>query len=88
MYGIDLSFYNTLFHYHQYPINVWALQGYHECLVQLDRTSETDYIVPQLKVAFSIADVPIKTSATWSKSNIKYFQWLLFYLHDYLWNYF
>ncbi|ODM21375.1 hypothetical protein SI65_02218 [Aspergillus cristatus] len=46
----------------QHPNNVWALQGYHECLTRLGRTVEADLIKPQLKVAVAVADIPILSS--------------------------
>ena len=46
----------------QHPNNVWALQGYHECLIRLGRTVEADLIKPQLKVAVAVADIPIRSS--------------------------
>jgi hypothetical protein len=42
--------------------NVWALQGYHECLSRLGRTAEAKVLEPQLKIALAVADVPIKSS--------------------------
>ncbi|KAI1773137.1 TPR domain protein [Hypoxylon cercidicola] len=46
----------------QHPNNVWALHGYHECLVALGRTDEADAVRPQLDTAVAAADVPIKAS--------------------------
>ncbi|KAI1331557.1 TPR domain protein [Xylariaceae sp. FL0255] len=46
----------------QHPKNVWALHGYHECLVKLGRIEEADAIKPQLDEAVRGADIPIKSS--------------------------
>lgn len=47
---------------HQHPNNVWALHGYHECLVKLGRAEEAKKVEPDLKKAMDVADVPIKSS--------------------------
>lgn len=46
----------------QHPNNVWALHGYHECLVKLGRTDEARALEPALKKALEGADVEIKAS--------------------------
>lgn len=46
----------------QHPNNVWALHGYHECLVRLGRAEEAGAIKPRLDAAVAAADVPIKAS--------------------------
>lgn len=47
---------------HQHPNNVWALHGYHECLMKLGRAEEAKKVEPALKKALEVADVPIKSS--------------------------
>ncbi|KAL7619740.1 hypothetical protein AAE478_010282 [Parahypoxylon ruwenzoriense] len=46
----------------QHRKNVWALHGYHECLVKLGRVDEAKAIKPQLDAAIAVADIPIKAS--------------------------
>lgn len=62
VYRADLGIDETLPRPHQHPANVWALHGFHECLLKLGRTSEADRIKPQLDAALAIADVAIKAS--------------------------
>ncbi|KAF1993050.1 hypothetical protein P154DRAFT_528061 [Amniculicola lignicola CBS 123094] len=61
-YAADLGFDDTLARARQHPNNVWALQGYHECLVALGRTDEAKIIRQQLTLASAVADVPVKFS--------------------------
>ncbi|TAQ83190.1 hypothetical protein B7494_g8486 [Chlorociboria aeruginascens] len=60
IYSSDLGIDNTLPRAIQHPNNVWALHGYHECLVKLGRTS--DVVEQRLILGLAIADVPIKSS--------------------------
>ena len=46
----------------QHPSNVWALHGFHECLVRLGRTGEARIVAQQLKIATASADVPVEAS--------------------------
>lgn len=46
----------------QHPDNVWALHGYHECLVKQGRTREAALIAPRLALAQARADQPITVS--------------------------
>ncbi|KAK6608030.1 hypothetical protein H4I96_04265 [Botrytis cinerea] len=62
VYSADLGVDGMLPRAHQHPNNVWALQGYHECLTRLGREAEARLIEPQLKLALAIADVPVKAS--------------------------
>jgi tetratricopeptide (TPR) repeat protein len=62
VYSADLGLDNTLPRALQHPNNVWALHGYHECLIRLGRTAEARIIEPQLRLATAIADVPIRSS--------------------------
>ncbi|TGO48978.1 hypothetical protein BCON_0224g00050 [Botryotinia convoluta] len=62
VYSADLGLDGMLPRAHQHPNNVWALQGYHECLTRLGRKTEARLIEPQVKLALAIADVPINSS--------------------------
>jgi tetratricopeptide (TPR) repeat protein len=61
-YAEDLGLHPTPKRAHQHPNNVWALHGYHECLVRLGRTAEANIIKMQLKIAAAEADVEIMSS--------------------------
>lgn len=61
-YAEDLGLYATPKRAHQHPNNVWALHGYHECLVRLGRDAEAIIIGRQLKHAAAEADVKITSS--------------------------
>lgn len=61
-YAEDLGFGGHLARAHQHPNNVWALHGYHECLVRLGRTAEASIIKKQLALASASADIPIESS--------------------------
>lgn len=62
LYKADLGLDATLPRAHQHPNNVWALHGYHECLLKLGKVEEARAIEPRLKKALELADVPIKAS--------------------------
>lgn len=62
LYKADLGLDATLPRAHQHPNNVWALHGYHECLLKLGKVEEARAIEPRLKKALDLADVPIKAS--------------------------
>ncbi|KAK8115508.1 hypothetical protein PG984_012010 [Apiospora sp. TS-2023a] len=62
VYAEDLGLDGKLPRALRHPGNVWALHGYHECLVKLGRKEEADAIEPALKKAMERADVPIKSS--------------------------
>ncbi|KAJ5161787.1 hypothetical protein N7492_007179 [Penicillium capsulatum] len=62
IYAADLGIDETLPRALRHPNNVWALHGYHECLVKLGRKSEARILMPQLRLALAMADVPIKSS--------------------------
>ncbi|EPS32548.1 hypothetical protein PDE_07508 [Penicillium oxalicum 114-2] len=62
VYRADLGLDESVIRARRHPNNVWALQGYHECLVRLGRDSEANIIKPQLAVAVALADVPIQSS--------------------------
>ncbi|KAH7130534.1 hypothetical protein B0J11DRAFT_523373 [Dendryphion nanum] len=61
-YAEDLGFDDTLPRARWHPNNVWALHGYHECLLKLNRTEEAKIIKQQLTLASAVADVPVKAS--------------------------
>ena len=46
----------------RHPRNVWALHGYHECLVGLGRAADAAAVRPLLERALAAADVPIRSS--------------------------
>jgi len=49
VYSADLGMDNTLPRALQHPNNVWALHGYHECLMKLGRVAEARILEPQLR---------------------------------------
>ncbi|KAJ5102634.1 TPR domain protein [Penicillium argentinense] len=61
-YAEDLGLDGSLTRAHQHPYNVWALHGYHECLMRLGRDREAGIIKQQLDLAMSFVDIPIKSS--------------------------
>ncbi|CRG83831.1 hypothetical protein PISL3812_01187 [Talaromyces islandicus] len=61
-YAEDLGLLENLVRAHQHPRNVWALHGYHECLVRLGRNAEAVIIKSLLTFAKAEADVPISSS--------------------------
>lgn len=62
VYRADLGLDDTLPRALQHPGNVWALHGFHECLLRLGKTGEAQIVAQQLKMAVAMADVPIETS--------------------------
>ncbi|KAI1505181.1 TPR domain protein [Biscogniauxia marginata] len=62
VYADDLGISDKLPRALQHRKNVWALHGYHECLVRLGRVAEARAIKPQLDKAIAGADIPIKAS--------------------------
>lgn len=61
-YAEDLGLHPTPKRSHQHPNNVWALHGYHECLVQLGRDAEAKIIRKQLTLAAAEADIQVTSS--------------------------
>ncbi|KAL6710408.1 hypothetical protein ACN47E_009354 [Coniothyrium glycines] len=61
-YRADLGYDDTLPRARQHPNNVWALHGYHECLIKLGKDEEAGIVGQQLRVAIAVADVTIKAS--------------------------
>ncbi|KAF1362839.1 TPR-like protein [Lizonia empirigonia] len=61
-YKADLGFDDTLPRARQHPNNVWALHGYHECLVRLGRNEEAGIVRQQLRLAQAVADVTVQAS--------------------------
>ena len=62
VYSADLGMDDSLPRALRHINNVWALHGYHECLLKLGRDAEARIIAPQLKLALAVADVPIRSS--------------------------
>jgi hypothetical protein len=62
VYRADLGLDDALPRACQHPENVWSLHGYHECLVELGKTSEARLIQQRLALAQARADVPITAS--------------------------
>ncbi|KAF9877070.1 hypothetical protein CkaCkLH20_05336 [Colletotrichum karsti] len=62
VYAEDLGLNENLAGAHQHPNNVWALHGYHECLLRLGRKAEASLIKKQLAVAEAGADIVISSS--------------------------
>jgi tetratricopeptide (TPR) repeat protein len=61
-YAEDLGLHATPKRAHQHPNNVWALHGYHECLLRLQRDAEANIIKRQWILAAAEADVNITSS--------------------------
>jgi tetratricopeptide (TPR) repeat protein len=62
IYRADLGLDDALPRAHQHPDNVWALHGYHECLVRLGKFEQAGLIRERLDLAAARADVPITAS--------------------------
>ncbi|RYP78155.1 hypothetical protein DL769_003236 [Monosporascus sp. CRB-8-3] len=62
LYEEDLGVSDSLPRALRHPKNVWALHGYHECLLRLGRTEEAEAIKPQLDLAVAGADIPVRSS--------------------------
>ncbi|MEU6142795.1 hypothetical protein ABZ848_20785 [Streptomyces sp. NPDC047081] len=62
VYRADLGLDGTLPRAQQHPANVWALHGFHECLVRLGKEGEAGIVAQQLKIATALADVPVEAS--------------------------
>ncbi|MFF9488906.1 hypothetical protein [Streptomyces sp. NPDC014676] len=62
VYRADLGLDATLPRPLQHPGNVWALHGFHECLLRTGRTGEAAIVAQQLKRATALADVPVESS--------------------------
>lgn len=62
VYSADLGFDGSCFRARHHPKNVWALHGYHECLIRLGRREEARKMEPLLKQALSGTDVAITAS--------------------------
>lgn len=71
VYAADLGLDDTLPRTHRHPRNVWALHGYHECLVRLGRTEEAGEIKPALEEAQKAADVRITSSCFCRRTTLK-----------------
>ncbi|MFI9155286.1 tetratricopeptide repeat protein [Streptomyces sp. NPDC053367] len=62
VYRADLGLDDSLPRACQHPGNVWALHGFHECLVRLGKRGEAAVVAQQLKLATALADVPVEAS--------------------------
>ncbi|WP_231373001.1 MULTISPECIES: tetratricopeptide repeat protein [unclassified Thioalkalivibrio] len=62
LYREDLGFDSALPRPYQHLDNVWALHGYHECLMRLGRNEEATIIKQRLDLATARADIPIRAS--------------------------
>ncbi|KAL4934624.1 uncharacterized protein BDV17DRAFT_297067 [Aspergillus undulatus] len=69
-YAEDLGLVPTPKRAHQHPNNVWALHGYHECLVLWGRLEEAANIKDQLDLALKGVDVEITSSCFCRLGNI------------------
>ena len=61
-YQDDLGIGNRLPRCTQHPDNIWALHGYHECLMKLGRTAEAAAIKPRLDELLEQSDIEISSS--------------------------
>jgi tetratricopeptide (TPR) repeat protein len=61
-YEDDLGIGNRLPRCVQHPDNIWALHGYHECLLHLGQVDEAAVLKPRLDELIQQADVEIKSS--------------------------
>ncbi|KAL4998962.1 hypothetical protein BDV10DRAFT_200966 [Aspergillus recurvatus] len=61
-YAEDLGLAENLARAHQHPKNIWALHGYHECLLRLGRNAEALIIKKLLIFAQAEADVTVGSS--------------------------
>ncbi|KAK3721038.1 hypothetical protein LTR37_003328 [Vermiconidia calcicola] len=62
VYSADLGLSDALPRALQHPNNLWALHGYHECLMRQDRGSEARFVKKQLDLVSATADVAINSS--------------------------
>jgi tetratricopeptide (TPR) repeat protein len=62
VYREDLGFDPSIPRAYQHPDNVWALHGYHECLVKLGRIDESRMVKQRLDLAVARADIPVQAS--------------------------
>ncbi|KAL3486623.1 hypothetical protein BJX62DRAFT_246664 [Aspergillus germanicus] len=62
VYKSDLGLDSSVIRARRHLNNVWALHGYHECLVRLGKADEAAVIEPQLTLALAVADVPVTSS--------------------------
>jgi hypothetical protein len=62
VYRADLGLDDSLPRSCQHPENVWALHGYHECLIRQGRHELAAMVKQRLDLATARADVPIQAS--------------------------
>ncbi len=62
VYREDLGFDSSIPRAYWHPDNVWALHGYHECLVRMGRRDEAEIIRQRLTLAEARAEFPVQAS--------------------------
>ncbi|KAL4755379.1 hypothetical protein BDW72DRAFT_163562 [Aspergillus terricola var. indicus] len=62
VYKTDLGLDDSIIRARRHANNVWALRGYHDCLLRLGRRDEAAVIEPQLTLAVAVADVEVTKS--------------------------
>jgi tetratricopeptide (TPR) repeat protein len=62
VYREDLGFDSSIPRAYWHPDNVWALHGYHECLIQLGRENEAAMVKQRLILAEARTDIPVTAS--------------------------
>lgn len=62
IYREDLGFDSSIPRAYWHPDNVWALHGYHECLVRLGRRDEAEMVRQRLTLAEARAEFPVQAS--------------------------
>lgn len=62
VYAADLGFDDSIYRPMQHPDNIWALTGYIDCLIRLERRDEAAAMQPRLDDARARADVEVTTS--------------------------
>jgi tetratricopeptide (TPR) repeat protein len=70
VYSADLGLDETLPRALQHPNNIWALHGYHECLIKSGRASEAGFVKKQLDVVTATADVTVMASCFCRSSGV------------------
>ncbi|KAL4810297.1 hypothetical protein BDV18DRAFT_55672 [Aspergillus unguis] len=68
VYRTDLGLDNKALRARQHLNNVWALKGYHSCLLRLGRAEEAAVVEAQAKVASAVADVDVWSSCFCAQS--------------------
>lgn len=71
VYRTDLGLDNKALRARQHLNNVWALKGYHACLLRLGRKEEADVVEAQVKVAAAVSDLDIYSSCLCARAGIE-----------------